>query len=637
MSRVLYDKVVQALTDRKGWEDRQRVWYMMRHNGLPRRNKPFPGAADLHFPLIDGTIDKFKPFYLNTVFGTQQLATFTPLRDMLKDAQAAAEQGFDWLTRNKTNFEEELDYTFDAMLLSGRCVMKHRWDQEKAAVVYETVDPLFLIVPKSTKCLADASWICHVKHLSVIDYRNEPLYDQTPETIRRIVGGDEDHLDTAGRQDEKDSREGLTYTRDKDTIILFEVWERLVGNAGWRVHTFSPNAADLKIREPFVCPYKWQGKPILPFVSYAFERKDPGWFSPRGVAERLAPFETYSSKTWNAKADYLEFSSKPLFTSEAPLSNSSNVRFRPGDYMPPGTNILQMPQPPIELDQEINNTRLISQELIQVPDFGTSSEGPGETKTATEVQYVQSFANQGIQYRGRISFTSLAESFRISWALWVQYGGQELSYVTAESRKVLPQEAMTDNFLIQPNGSPDQWNRQQQLQRAIARFKMFAGHPNINQEELVKSVIEADDPRLVKRLFISTQAKAANETEDEALEILLCMSGFLPNAMPGENHQLRIQMIAGKMQQLQALGVPVNPVAQQRLQQHLAQHVQLLNQENPNVGKQFISAIQAVDGGASSPLPGMMDVGAGPGLSMGAGPGMPNGAPMPVEEGALAV
>lgn len=651
MSRVLHSKILDALTDRKAWEDRQRIWYMMRHTGLPRRSKPFVGAADLHFPLIDGIIDKFKPFYLNTVFGTQQLATFTPLRPMLSEAQAAAEQAFDWLTRNETNFEEELDHTFDAMLVAGRSVMKARWDAAAKTVQYECIDPMFLIVPKSTMNLETASWICHVKHLSVIDYKSEPLYLQDVDLIRRMRGGEERQLDTAGLDQEKATREGLTYSNDDDTIILFEVWERLPqqteqSSGGWRVHTFSPAAPDMPVRDPFRCPYKWQGKPVLPFVSFVFERKDPGWYSPRGVAERLAPFEAYASKSWNAKADFLEFSSKPLFTSESPLSNQNNFRFRPGDYLPPGTSILQMPQPPLPLDEEMNKTRLISQELIAVPDFGTSEQGAGEVKTATEIQYVQSFASQGIQYRGRIAFRSLAQLFRVSWALRVQYAGQEMAYVTAESRNVLPPEALNDNYLIQPNGSPDQWNRQQQLQRAIARFRMFTGHPNINQEELVKSVIEQDDPRLVKRLFISGQAKAANEAEDEAVEILLLMSGFPAAVMPGENHQLRIRILSGKMQQLQSLGVPVDPMAKQRLQEHLMTHVQMLAKENPNMAKQFISAIRALEepesrlpGQAGNGLPGA-EVGAGPGPSMGAGFGVPApGQPGGVlgEEGALAV
>jgi hypothetical protein len=604
----------------------------MRHSGIPRRNKPFIGAADLHFPLIDTALDKFKPFYLNAAFGTQQLASFTPLSAAKSEASASAEQCFDWKTRNETNFESELDMVFDSMLMGGRAILKQRWVSGEKTVEYEYIDPLFLIVPKSTRDLKTASWVCHVKQLSFLDYELDEAYagKQDPEFIAKIRGGKERQLDTAGRDQEKALREGITYSDDDDTIVLFEVWAR--EKAGWRVHTFAPGLPDDPVRAPFLCPYKSQGKPYLPFVSYQFEVKDRGWYAPRGVAERLAPFETYLSKTWNAKADAMEFHSKPLFTSDQPLTNTGNVKFRPGDWMPPGTRAVELPPPSISLDNEMNLTRTIAQEAIQVPDFGASEEGK-PTKTATEVSYVQSFASQGVQYRGRIAFRSLAETFRISWALWVQYGGEELAFIAAQDRQVLPAQARVDNYHIEPNGTPDQWNRGQRLQRAIARFNMFRAHPNIDQAELAKSILEEDDPRLVKRLFVDSGQRSANEQEDEAIEIMLCMSGYPPSVRPGEDHALRIRMIAGKLAQLAHTGAPVDPVAQQRLHDHLVAHLQALQQENPALAKQFTSAIHALDGGETAPpapvnsVPGPaaaepeFQSAAGPGP--GAGPGVP--------------
>jgi hypothetical protein len=631
MSKALHSQVLQAVTDRKNWEDKQRVWYKMRHDGLPRRNKPYPGAADLHFPLIDSAVDKFKPFYLNAVFGVQLLASFTPLDPMLGDAQGAGEQAFDWLTRNKTNFEEELDATFDAMLVAGRTVMKYRWDTESKTVEYEAIDPTFFIVPSSTVELEKAPWCCHVKQVSLTDYKLTEAYtNQSPDFIKRIRGGQDPAIDSSGKEDDKMTREGLTHSKDDQTIILFEVWVR--DAKGWIVHTFSPSAPESPVREPFRCPYQFQGKPFLPFVSFHFEVKDRGWYSPRGVAERLAPYETYASKIWNAKADALDFVSKPLFTSDNPLANNtSNFRFRPGDFLPPTTRQVQMSAPPVALDQEINNTRLIAQENIQVPDFGTSEEGAGQTKTATEMNYVASFAGQGVQYRGRIAFRSLAKVYRGSWALWVQFGGDQLTYFCAETRKVLPQQAKTDNYLIQPNGSPDQWNRQQRLQRAVSRFQMFNGHPNVNQEELVKCILEEDDPRLVKRLFISTKNKQANESEDEAMEIVLMLNGWPAVVSPGEDHRLRISILTGKLQQLAATGAPVNPQSRTLIQQHLVQHMQMLKQENPKAATGIGEAISALDP-AHNPAaaPGGPPL---PGSAMGPGQGFPGtGAPQsPVE------
>ena len=67
MSEKLYDLVAHDIASRTRWEVRQGLWYQMRNDGLRRRGKPWPNAADAHFPLIDATINKLKPsFFVHT-------------------------------------------------------------------------------------------------------------------------------------------------------------------------------------------------------------------------------------------------------------------------------------------------------------------------------------------------------------------------------------------------------------------------------------------------------------------------------------------------------------------------------------------------------------------------------------------
>src|SRR4051812_7951090 len=74
--RALHGRVCGDLRARAAWLDRQGKWYQMRHEGVRRRNKPFPNAADLHFPLADSIIEKLKPFYFNQLFATETVAQF---------------------------------------------------------------------------------------------------------------------------------------------------------------------------------------------------------------------------------------------------------------------------------------------------------------------------------------------------------------------------------------------------------------------------------------------------------------------------------------------------------------------------------------------------------------------------------
>ena len=67
-------EVLQDLADRSVWDTRQRMFYEMRHHGLRRKNKPWPGASDVHFPLVDTTISELKPAYFQQLFATDLIA-----------------------------------------------------------------------------------------------------------------------------------------------------------------------------------------------------------------------------------------------------------------------------------------------------------------------------------------------------------------------------------------------------------------------------------------------------------------------------------------------------------------------------------------------------------------------------------
>lgn len=232
-----------------------------------------------------------------------------------------------------------------------------------------------------------------------------------------------------------------------------------------------------------------------------------------------------------------------------------------------------------------------------MPDFGVGNqaESTGSNKTATEVDYLRALSSTGVDMKGKLFRGAVADIIRRVWALVLQFRKQELSFYSAGERRVLPAQAMHDNYLIVPGGSADGWNKQQRVQRASVRFQSLRGHPNIDQGELVKDLVSADDARLVKRLYVATDSKVASESKAEALDILLLMNGYPAPALPDEDHATRIKIIMGKIEQLGALGIPVDPVAQKRLHQHLAEHVQFLKQQNPALARQIVAAMREVD------------------------------------------
>ena len=127
----LFDAVCGDLADRTDWANRQMVFYQIRHDGLRRKRKPFPGAADLHFPLVDQVIEKLVPFYYNQIFATELLASFVAQPGTDQRAVSAAAQWFDFKIKERSNFEDEICPAINSMLQSGRGPLKATWDASK--------------------------------------------------------------------------------------------------------------------------------------------------------------------------------------------------------------------------------------------------------------------------------------------------------------------------------------------------------------------------------------------------------------------------------------------------------------------------------------------------------------------------
>jgi hypothetical protein len=641
MSRAIQQRLLDCLQVRSTWEQRQRLWYEMLHDGIPRRSKPFPGAANLHLPIADNAVQKWLPYYVNSVFSRKQLASFTPLGGQLQEATAAAAECLDWKLRKESNFAmvwARAAYLFTG---TGRALIKCRWDAEarggKGRLDFEAIDPLYFIGDAACDSPQEMEVSAHVKQISVAAYKRNKLFRQDAALLERIRGGE--NQAAQWKEQEKETREGLTSSKSADVIILWESYERV--DEGFLVRTFSPTAPEEAVREPFILPLSWQGEPLHPCVAFAVEIAEAGWYAPRGIPEKVAAFEAYGTKMWNEKADWLAFSNKPLFERDpqAVLQNTANIGLKPGDVLPPGVKPAAIPAPPFSMDEEMNMARQLAEETAQVPDFGATPDGNAkDTRTATEMQYIGSFAAQGIQYKAWISGIFEAEVYKRAWALLLGNAGGEIAFFTSSTRKVLPEQALNDNYLIEPDALPDSWNKQERVQREFARFQLLRNDPRINQDALYTRFLSAEDPRLAKELYLPANLKAASEAEDEALEIGILLEGFPAAVMPGEDHQRRLQMLFGKLQQLSMMPQPQTAeelsrmmIGRQRLQEHIAAHVAALQQENPALAKQFTAAIGVMDqGGAASGAQGVsqsVPPGGAGGLMGGGLPGVQAGQP----------
>ena len=563
----LHSAILDDLNKRQAWELRQVTWYQMRHSGLRRKNKPWPNAADLHWPLIDTNIEKLKPILFQQIVGMDVVSSFIPMRQQLASFTTTAEQWFDFKIKEKTNLQSEALSWIDHTLVAGRGVMKCFWDVEMKQVRFDAVDPLFIIVPSYTSSLQTADRIVHVMPMSEATYIASGRYEATTETLKAIKGGsyNEDGGYSESRQ-QRQTREGLTHDPNGEKIIVWEVYERKAGGK-WTVSTYSPADPDINLREQMELPYD-HGQ--VPFVDFSYEIKDKGWYSPRGVCEILAPYEMSLCNTWNHKHDAMALFNKPMFRAERDIPNSTNIRMNPGQILPFGVVPVQSPQPPISFDQEMVSVRQVAEQRIGNPDYGMGQViNTTNRRTATEIESINSQTAQSGDLRARLFRLALSELYKQAWGLYLQYDKEDLQYRYLEDSMQVDPQALHDQYFLEPKGGVDQVSKQFLLQKAVQRKQIFQNSPWIDQAELDKSILELDDPSLIKRVFRDPNERQQDQAEDEMKIIPAMLVGSPIRVQQGQDYMTRINVLMQYMQKEAGTGRELPPEGIQRLMERL--------------------------------------------------------------------
>lgn len=571
----------------------------MRHTGLPRLNKPFPSASDSHYPAIDMAIRKIKPFWIGQATSGDRLCSFTSLKQQLEALSDAAADYFDFTLYQKCNYLRVLRHMVDTMCLTGRGIIKSTIDPlDDYAIKKESIHPFFLLMPQSANGFDDADDFVHVRQFTVESYKRlDGRWDTTPETIARIRGQAPGQLNVVIQQ--KILQEGITYTQNPNAIIVWEHWHKT--GAGNVIYTYSPQSPTTPLRSPYGNPYKTQGKPSVPFFKFQMEVTDEGWYAPRGLAELLAPIEQYLTKLWNEKADAMTFANRPLYTGDKEIVNTANYRWAPGEYIPGNIRGVQQGKPPFSFDEEINFANQIGEQQSQSPDFGISNTTPGkggkDPRTATEIDQIGALQQAGISDSGMIFREDLLPMYKHDWGMICQFKQRDFSYYAAGETNTLPEQALHDQYLIQPDGSPDGWNRQARFQKSLALAQATAGQQSVDPEPIWKEVLNSYDGRMALKAFVPSNLKGASEYEDQASEILLltAMPPFPVTVQPQQDQATRIKCIVDWMHAAGAMGVPVQPSARALVQQNLMQRLQILQKQNPQAAAQIKQMLQQME------------------------------------------
>ena len=538
----------------------------MRTDGLRRKVKPWPNASDIHFPLVDTTINKLKPAFFQQAMGLDVLATFVPMRSQMAGFTTAAEHWFSYKLHEKSNYATEVMSWIDHMLVSGHSVMKTFWNPDSKQVEFQAVDPMYVIVPPWTKDISTADRITQVMPMSLESYKRAGIYKTDKNLISKLVGA---KVQDSGMIDDlkydKEIREGITHSPDEDQVIVWEVYTH-DEDGKWVMQCFSPQAPDTPLRETMEVPFD-HDKP--PFVSCKYEITDGGWYSPRGVCEMLAPFEASLTKTWNEKMDASTLFNKPLFRAERDLPNSVNLRLNPGQILPFGIAPVQMPNTPMDFDKDMMQTQSIAEQRVTVPDYGIMSDR--DRRTATEIESVNAQAQQNMDLRLRLFRQALGDLFRQAFSILLQFDKKSLQYRFLEDSLSVDPVALHDEYQLEPRGGMDMVSKVMLLNKAVQRKQLFMNSPWINQVELDKSILELEDPSLVPRLVQDPNEKEGSEVTDEKKIIPALLVGEQIPVQEGQDYRVRIGVIMQFLEKSMQSGMQFSPQAQQAISGRLGE------------------------------------------------------------------
>jgi hypothetical protein len=477
-----------ALKDRQDWDLEQADYYTMRYKGLGRPKLPYPNAPDVHYPLIDTIIEKLKPFYIQQIYAPSTLATFVQYPDeALEDTDA--EKKFDYEVKQRSNFELEIQRVIDKMLQCGTGLMKQLWDSDEDKLDYYSVDPNFVIVPSNTEGIQSSDWFIHVLHFSEGAYRRKDDFKQGEDFVKTLKGKGGHSYDERIRL--KNQREGITYHASDNMIVLWEIYTRVKDGEGWEYDTISPVLGWDKgvVRETMEVPYSHNQ---LPFCEFRLELAEPGFYSARGVPALLKAHELSLDKFWNYLLQYLDFSAMPTYDNDGTsVINSTNLAKEPGLILPPGITQSETIKAPVDFQEQMQMTRALAEDRIQVPDLSSSQHLAGQRGargdvTATQISAIVGQSNQGNDMRSRIFKLQTAISFRQSWSLLTDYKYTEYKGKT---------------HILMPSGSADSWDKAARSAQAMSLFQMLAGDPNAQHGALVKYLLENNGSDLVKKLY----------------------------------------------------------------------------------------------------------------------------------------
>lgn len=565
--------VMQDIDDRRDWSEQQRKWRRVRL-GLDRKQKlPYPGAPDLLEPIIDDNACALTSAENSIMWSSRVLATFLPLDAQAMPYKRVAERGFDTLLRITLDCRAKIENLFDVKNERGMSIAKLVVNDTalpgELLPDFEPLDPLDVVVPKGTRKIRDADRVTHIIRYTEREFTQEALkrgwtgweqvLDQLSVREKRSGGelpeGDEYGVSRSrggGKDTEKSSQAEVcvweTYhwqTQDgaapkkRVTVMCPDFPEIVMHDADWRwpdVVTPVPMPPSVPGQMPGVAVSVTPGaERAWPFVQFRFENRALGYYDVRGVAEKLLDSQKEATSNKNAKALVMDYCAKPFLKGDKSMFTS--FRFRPGDVLPNGAELVIPPRVDPVFDYNMDLARAGASRRVGAPQGALSSvDRTRDAKTATEVS--QSAVNSNMLSSDAVErfCEPLGELFNQMWE-YLKNNPPSGGLVAVEGQNVMdvPVECFKQRFLIIPGVSGRSANPDLILRQLGVIAQLLTAFPQAGQfikgADMAAFLFDQIDPKLTPNLIAMLNGPAPIEQQVAQIGQMLMGANGQPGLM----------------------------------------------------------------------------------------------------------
>ena len=543
----LHKDINKDLSSRREW--REKVMRLRRARlGERKKSLPYPNAPNFIEPIIDDNVRSVTSTENQILWSSRYLAHFIPLDESAKKMKRKAEVAFDTLLRFSTDFRPKVETLLDSKNADGTAVAKmivndtaypRLYGMEGTVPDMDVVDILNLIVPTGTKELHKAERITEAIVLSESSLRGRAKkagWKNIDEVIKRCKEKDSD----SGGQD-GDDKAGAPLLRGLNkshaSIDQFLIWEIYHKVNGKRIVTIScPDAPDIDIHE---FDWKWRsktkveikvdpnGQPVdiveeelpeierrWPYFQFRFENRTRDFYDVRGVAELLNDNQKAATKYHNLRGVQFDFFGNPMLAGSGSTHALGKFRWRPGEKLPDGVEIAQLPGIDPVFDFSIDLERAAAQRRVGAAQGSLSSiiNRGRDRKTATEVNQ-EAFINNLLSTDAIQRFVEpFGDMFNEFW-LFLQNFPVPLPMIDTETMTTAEPEEDILNvpFLIRPAAASRNVNPDFALQQLTQLAPYYQNNPFVRQSELTKYVTDQIDPHLTERLIFDPETDTIDE------------------------------------------------------------------------------------------------------------------------------